>query len=210
MYNNILVDFDSLIDTDLGLLRLIKNEYNNPKYLDSDYLNNVEYNVLVYSLVKRENENPLTLVVKDNYIDSIEELRNQFFRDDYKKILKQSGETNLVSLIKQYIYSNQIDVTVLCKNKEEEAIIKNIYDKIKIIVENNYSNISIDKYDCLFFKRAKDLLKLKNVKVKNIYICNYNFNLQKNSDKLIDLEGLEEVNEIYIIDAYDTNINALG
>lgn len=210
MYNSILVDFDSLIDTDLGLLRLIKNEYNNPKYLDSDYLNNVEYNVLVYSLVKRENENPLTLVVKDNYIDSIEELRNQFFRDDYKKILKQSGETNLVSLIKQYIYSNQIDVTVLCKNKEEEAIIKNIYDKIKIIVENNYSNISIDKYDCLFFKRAKDLLKLKNVKVKNIYICNYNFNLQKNSDKLIDLEGLEEVNEIYIIDAYDTNINALG
>lgn len=210
MYNSILVDFDSLIDTDLGLLRLIKNEYNNPKYLDSDYLNNVEYNVLVYSLVKRENENPLTLVVKDNYIDSIEELRNQFFRDDYKKILKQSGETNLVSLIKQYIYSNQIDVTVLCKNKEEEAIIKNIYDKIKIIVENNYSNISIDKYDCLFFKKAKDLLKLKNVKVKNIYICNYNFNLQKNSDKLIDLEGLEEVNEIYIIDAYDTNINALG
>ncbi|MGL5327905.1 MAG: hypothetical protein ACRDD7_01465, partial [Peptostreptococcaceae bacterium] len=80
IYNNILVEFDSIIDIDLGLLKLMKEEYNNPKFINIGYLNIPEW-VIKKELIEREDENPLSLILHTDYIKEKDNLYNQFIED---------------------------------------------------------------------------------------------------------------------------------
>ena len=210
--NNILIEFDMVIDTDYGLIKMIKDKYNNPEYIDKKYLDLVENNVLIYSLVKRDIKNPLSLIINDKYKDSINKLLNEFYDNEYKNILEYSHKTNIYDLINIYLMTNQISINILCKNVLEEQFISNMDINITPITENDYSKINIDKYDCIFIKDFNNILKFKDVKVKNIYIARYSFNLEKdNQTPLKEIsDEIKEGNLFFIIDIYDTNLNALG
>lgn len=207
MGNNILVDFDIVIDTDLGLINLMKKEYNNTDFVLS-YINNMKDKVIIEQLLQRKNKNPLSIVIKQEYMDSIDNLYKEFLETDYDNILKYSKVTDIMNLMNAYINTGSVHVEIICKNKSEEQLINNLnLPQLKVTVENDKSKIDISVYDTIFIKDYSDIIKFKGLVAKNIFIGNYKFNLEDdNHTPLNDISLLVgRTNLVSIIDVYESN-----
>lgn len=204
-YNNILIEFGMIFDTDLGMLLTIQEKYNNPKYMDSEYINNANEDGFIYELLNQETYDPLNIVLLSNINKKL--LYQQFNKEEYDTILKYSKPTNIANLIQAYIESGAVNVTVLCKNEKEKQYISK--RNINSILEEN---IDMKLYDCIYVKNIESLLKIKGIKGKNIFIGNYRYNFDnedrtKLKENIVSIFGLN--NKISIIDVYN-KLNIIG
>lgn len=202
--NNILIDFNLLIDTDYGLIKLIKTEYYENEFIDI-LLTKMRDKIILGELVSRKDKNPLYIALKKDYKDSADSLYKEFIESEYDSILKYSISTSLLELILTYIETNSCTVTVICKNKSEEQII-NKY-KLKSIISDNYANIDVSEFDSIYIKDYREVLQFKALKAKNIFIGNYRFNLEEdNYTPIKDVSLLvADINIISVIDVYNSN-----
>ena len=53
-YNEILVDFNFLVDLDLAMFKFIKTEYNNPKFVDQKILSLQDEKEIIQLLLYRD------------------------------------------------------------------------------------------------------------------------------------------------------------
>ena len=67
--SNILYYSESIIDIDLGVVRFIKKNFSNSKYMDQDILKNNDELFYKSLLVSRENPNPLSVIINPIYKD---------------------------------------------------------------------------------------------------------------------------------------------
>ncbi len=206
--NNILMPFDCFIDIDYGLLMLIKNNYSNPNIIYKHILNHEQY--IPYYLVNREEENPLSIVMKEQYKDKQDKFRDEFIKKEYDNILNLSKPNDILNLIKLMCLSSSISIDILCKNDKEEKIVKKALSEFNtnIIINDDLSKINISKYDSIFIKNYKDILLYKNLAMKNIYALDYNFNkeldLNKKIRPIITIEGIiGNKNTTSLIEPYD-------
>lgn len=125
MGNNILVDFNIVVDTDLGLINMMKKEYNNTDFVLS-YINNMKDKVIIDQLLERENKNPLSIIIRDEYRESIDDLYKEFLETEYDNILKHSSVTDIMNLVSTYINTGAVHADIICKNKSEEQLINNL------------------------------------------------------------------------------------
>ena len=216
--NKILVDYDLLFDEDFGLRQLILDEYTNDEHFKIDLLSKLSKNILNGIFINRDNKNPLTIMLKSEYIDSKDSLYEEFINELDYKIISLSPKTDFIKFIKALTLTKEIDITILCKKLLQKQNIKNELNDIpcNIIVCGN-NKINIDKYDSIYIK-SYDLLNLIEFpRGKNIYIANYKFNslefILSDSNNNIDEEMLENIyllskaNKLSMIDIYDnTNI----
>ena len=175
---NLLVEFDSIIDTDLGLLYLMKNEYNKA-YIRDELLNSNDEYFFKCELLTRETVNPLTVILKKEYLDNANDLYFEILEKDYSKVLIYSKPNSMFTMVYNYVklQSNIIDTTILCKNEEEKQLIRSLLNNVRIIIGDR-EKINLQPYDTMFVKDYYNTLKYKNLKEKNIYILRYNFNLE--------------------------------
>lgn len=205
--NNILVDFNMVVDTDLGLINMMKREYNNTEFV-LKYINSMKDKIIIDQLLERKDKNPLSIIIKDEFRDSIDNLYKEFIETEYDNILKYSSTTDIISLINVYINTGAVHVDIICKNKSEEQIINNLnIPQLKVIVENDKSKIDLSNYDTIFIKDYSDILNFTEVVAKNIFIGNYKFNLE--DDNRIPLNDISlivgKTNLVSIIDVYESN-----
>lgn len=78
-------------------------------------------------------------------------------------------------MVEEYINSDLVDVTILCKNSIEEQYIRDNIKKINITVSDNIKDIDISFYTAIFLKDIRDAKDLET-KGMTIYIGNYRFN----------------------------------
>ena len=202
--NNILVDFDLLIDKDYGLIQLIIKDYSNNGFID-DIIFKMKDKILLGELLSRKNKNPLSIILKKEYQNSIDSLYNEFMESELDNILNYSLKTNIFDLIQTYIETSSAIVTVICKNKSEEQFI-NKY-KLRTIVYNKLSEIDIKEFDSIFIKEYSKVKEFKELSAKNIFIGKYNFNLEDDEytpDKEISLL-VADINIISVIDVYNSD-----
>lgn len=200
--NNILVDFDLLIDTDFGLLQLIKKEYHDNDFIDTIILK-MKDKILLSELLDRKDKNPLSIAFKKQYVDNIDSLYDEFMKNEYESILKYSISTSLLDLMLTYAQSNSCMITVICKNKLEEQIINKF--NIKSII-SSFDKVNIDDFDSIYIKDYTKVLSFKRLKAKNIFIGNYKFNLEDDCMPLEDISILiADINIVSIIDVYNSN-----
>lgn len=160
--SNILVSFDSIIDTDMGLMRLIKQEYNTDFFYES-IVNSSEY-IWRDLLNRRTVPNPLSIIMDDETDEDFEasqELYEKFMDEEYSKILDLSPTCALANIVNRNFYSKDLlKLTVLCESEQEKQILdikgvtyhdtiiadrKQIYTKnYEIIAEKNIWNF--DEY----------------------------------------------------------------
>ncbi len=180
---SLLVEFDSIIDIDLGLLYLMKNEYN-PDFLKPGILISNDENFFKCELLTRKFFNPLSVILKDEYSGDIDKLYSEILESEYDKILKYSKPNSMFTMVYNYIklQSDIIDVTILCKNEEEKQLIKSILSGVRVIISKK-EDIKLQPYDTMFVKDYCDILRYRNLKQKNIYILRYNFNLEPSFKK---------------------------
>lgn len=181
-------------------------------FLNSIYFKN--YDIItkdlffIIKLSKRENINPLSILIENEYMSSIDTLYNEIYDKYEDTILDNSTPLAPLRLLKKFmeVDNNVIKCTVLCKNLKQEQFIKNLIPDINTIIETDYSNIAIDKYDSFFIEDYSRTLQFKDLKGKNIIILNYPFNLEKGINKLVPRMDISvfitDLNQIFLVDPY--------
>lgn len=204
MNNNkeaILIDFDTLYDTEIGCCLYL---YTNSKKTFFKPINNWSYYFLRYMVLTRKKQNPLSVIFKDEYNDSLDNIYNELIKSDEKwnKILKLSPPTNILTLslamLEKYDFYKLV---INCKNFAERRHLKSYgnTDFDFVINENDYS-----KYSTFYIRNIKSLLdKADFMNGKSVFLYNFSlnhFNCDINnkviSEYAIPFSGLTEFNFI--------------
>lgn len=212
--NNVLITFEMLVDTEIGLLDLIKDLYNDESVFNNNILD-LDINHLKGLLQSMSDKNPLNLILLNYDKEQADSFYNEFIEKEYENILVRSPITTLVDMIKKFIDAeSKIKVNILCKNKLEYNHINIIMSDClescyKIITENSRENINLETYDTIFIKYMDELLEFKGLEGKNIIVCDYLFNLDKKAyeeykqiPRLDICAAYADINEFYITNLY--------
>lgn len=207
LVSELLIDFNCYIDTEFGLLDLIKNKYLDPSVFNINKLVNQSSKSLILSLIDRKERNPLTIIANDNISKKdLDDYYNEFMLEEYDNILDLSVTTEMKSLLELFKTEPSIHVTFLCKNQKEVDILKedSSTDRCKFIIhsdENNYS-----KFSAFYFKYiTKDISKYL-YDYKTYYFSTYKLNFDEKFD-LIEPDIIDSIllsgGSIEILDLYN-------
>lgn len=202
----VLFTSDILYDMDLALFKYIKDKLPMKKYFKLDKLEHcIEKPYLIH---KRSNENPLSIIIQDEYSESIKSLYNDFITKKYKEIFKyyQECNTEIEKLFRILNTNKEISIDVLCKNLMEEQLFKDKY-KCHTIVNKDYI-IDMSDYSAIYTRYFSLFNKLDNLNAKNIYITNSSYNYDDEVSSILDVNTqlkLTNSNSISIINLYNIN-----
>lgn len=185
---NPLIPFDLIVDTDSGLINLLKRDYLRATMFKPGMLL-VDDNMKKYQLLHRPSINPLYNFTWQKDIDDIDDLYKDFMDKKYDEILKLSPYTTLYAALRLFVNSKgAIIPTVLCKCQAEIDYIASddsINNSRVLLAKKGYDHLDISDYDPIYLKDFMDYTKCKNPFAKNIYISNYDFNIETLDDGLV-------------------------
>ena len=211
------VPFDMIIDTDLGLWKLIQDQYPNDNFFYQGMIYERDLNFMKYIMVIRKDKNPLKSILKPDYIKNADSLYDQFMKEKYDDILSLSTNTGIYDLIcRSKSVNDVLKFTVLCKSQKEVDEVRRRFKKhdidIKTILYNDLSEIDISSYGSIYIKDINDFFLYRNVGGKNVIVGNYGFNLEAgiaNSPLLEPSAEISKLNVLQLVDMYLINENVL-
>lgn len=180
---NALVPFDVIVDTDMGLLKLIEYDYHNEDFFLKGILNTSETNQK-YFLVSRNMINVVEALLTVEDKELAEDLYTQFIEKEYDQILKLSCNTAIcdLTLLLRSNMNQVVRMTIMCTNeKERDLMQKRKISCFKTIVSTP-EKINIDEYGTIFVKNIYDLDRYKRIEGKTIYVPSYGFNVTINPE----------------------------
>lgn len=175
---------DILIDKDLGLIRLIEQQFTNcDDYFYKEIIKHITENPDVgkYLLYNRTELNPLTIISKENIeIEVLDSLYNQFIEKYNDLIVDLAEPTDLMELIrKAYYTSGVVNIRVVCKSIHEEEALKTYFDAFDINLKTiiaDYKDVDLDEYDSICIKNFADVLSFKKLHGKTVIISGAEYN----------------------------------
>ena len=173
--NNILIPFSMIYDTEMGLIRLIKNKYLDPEEFEDGLFNQPD-GINKYFLKQRPMKNPLgEYTVKEEDADYY---YKEFIEKKYLEILEYSITTTVYEWVKKMIDYSNLSITIICNIDEEMNMINECFgNRVQVIIPDDYTDIELKIYDTIFVKDIEDLLLYeKSMDGKNIYMANYMHN----------------------------------
>ena len=200
-YNEILVDFNFLVDLDLAMFKFIKTEYNNPTFVDQKIISLQDEKEIIKLLLYRDSVNVLeTLIPKENTLEMYKDIMN----NKMDSLLKYAKASDIFGLMITFLREgSSVDVTVLCESKLQADFIHSLNPILKTTVSSR-KNIALSKYNVIYSKFYSDILKYNNVAGKNIYIANAKYNMEpgKNIPNMAISTLVGGINIIRTIDLY--------
>lgn len=194
----ILADFSCLFDTDYGATAFLMYKGNNKYFLDG-YDKWTEF-YLHCRILARDMMNPLTCLLKEEYLSSADNIYNELLDKQWNNVLRVSPQTDIVKLINK-IYGSNGSVKVLCRNKMEADHI-NKYTKWDTIIDD----IDITNSSYLFFHNLDSSIARfdESLQAKIIYIYHHKPNFMNYREMIpnISLMPYTRANEIKVIQPY--------
>lgn len=203
--------FDAIVDTDLGLVRLVLDQFNNPEFL-IDNISKIKHNLTTIRvlLADRDHENPLSIILKQELEDQFDSLKEQFYESYYEEILSLSGETSVTRLFGTANFTKSLtETTVYCNSELEVAYINKLNIGLKPIILPSGTLIPSERYNAFYLKRMSDVSLFEELRAKAVTVMEYRFNLDPDpsmfnsylpKDEYLKLIG--ESNSIYTIPVY--------
>lgn len=197
---NPLFDFQIVCDIDLGLYRLIRNDYYDRSIFNNNLFDSNDERFIKTILLCRKQFNPLLTFCKKNALSNkeMDDLYKEFLDKEYDNILKLSTPTSIMNIASIANNTNNIvNVHILCTSDKEKEWMNNYNNKFHCIV-SDYKSVDLMKYDTLYIKDIYTLLlyNQKYMKNKNIIFPRYFFNLEMPSSK-IEIPILEVSTKFY-------------
>ena len=154
---NAVIDFDFIVNSELGLIRFIKTRYQDERAFKLDILNKSDRDILSL-LYSRDNYNPLSIISTEENMPDIDSLYNSFFESFKREIINLStAETSIIRFIKLIIQSKSnygINLSIAVNDDLEKDEIRSHFGGFNSFVEKSESRII----------RAKDPLYVKDYK----------------------------------------------
>lgn len=206
---NVLMPFETLIDTDMGLWELIKYDYRNDIFFLSGMFDIKDIHKKYY-MVTRNYRNPLMILLSEQSEELANDFYNQFMEKEYESILRLSPNTDVCKIIDlmRKNKSNIVRLTILCKSELEKKIYIDRHLPYDHILVGEPKDFNIQDYGTMFIKDIHDVDKYRNLSGKTLYIANYGFNVTIDPSKvnpLLPLEFIEKYgkdNEFFIYSVY--------
>ena len=200
--NELLVDFNFVIDLDIAMYKYIQNKYADSIYVDDKLMHSKNDYAIINLMIHRVSKNPLQVLMPTINPDNI---YNEIVKNDEAELLKFARPYDSFYLLVTYlVHAASVGITVLCNNELESNFIKSIDSRVNTIICNDWSALDISKYTVLYIKYFSDLIKFKKeIAGKYIYISSARYNYDKDNrlDKsLIILYG--DINIIKFMDLY--------
>ena len=177
-----LISFDALVDTEIGLVRLIYDKYNERDLFDKDFFDQSLHKI-VHDLYTREKPNPLTVFANKDHIlyQYIDEYYKEFMETQIKDILKLSITTMVAPMIANFNTSQEINPVILCYSDDQLDILQNedYLKNNKKVVLSSLTEKDKQKYNQFFVKRVEELEPFKDLTAKTFYISTFALNFSK-------------------------------
>lgn len=197
--NNILIPYDCMFDTDIGLFRLISSSYANESVFD---LKKIESDTQKNQVVLSEKyDNPLDVILKPEYKDINEKFYKEFLEQESERITRLALPTNILEIAVKLRSSGMGKVDFLVSNEYQSDNIKSVFGENVVIINDDLEKIDLRNYDIIFLRRIKDIIHFKNLEGKYIYILDYNFNLENDRKDNEPMPLLQ-----YILSSFESNV----
>lgn len=199
--NELLVEFESLIDLDLAMYKFIRDKYKESKYVDKEFIHEKDEREIIYRLIYRNHINPLEIILPN--IDSTGiyyDIRN----NHYEELLEYATAYDTFGLMITFLNNaSSVGITVLCKSELESNFIKKMNPILNTIIIPERSNVLLDKYTVLYVKYLAYLYEYNGVSGKHIYFQAAKFNMEEDQDAVSLLcYPFSNVNILHIMDYY--------
>lgn len=179
-----LISSDCILDKDIGLIKIIQYHYRNHSDIFKDeFLDDYVLEKQQYLEYNRTNINPLSVVVKDQYIDVIDSLYTQFKEQEMGRIISFSCNTLMIDVLKLIILGDTpMEVTILCNTQyEADTLVKRLNSfgihSVRMLVEPDHNKVDLGQYDDIYVKYISDLDSFKKIEKKSIYISTHRLNI---------------------------------
>lgn len=175
--SNVLIEFDTIVDTDIGLIRTIDKWYCDKNIFFSS-VTSMDDTHLKGLLQRKTTMNPLQVILKDESdIEGMNSLYTKFIAEEYNNILKYSALTSMYDSTILFVQTRgTIGVNVLCRNDKEESLLKEIFkdfiNSITIVRMPDNKRLNVSKYSEIFVKNIFSLISFDELEGKNIFIAN--------------------------------------
>ena len=204
--SEILIDFDCYIDTEVGLIRLIREKYLDEKVFNTDLLRS-NLRVIIKMLMERKEVNPLYLFANEDISrKDLDDYYQQFMDEEFDSILSRSVTTEIAHWIQLLKSEPSIHITFLCHNqKERNVLVQEEFLRGKQFILDT-DNVDYSKFTQFFFKYISDDLDKYIFNYKTYYFSKYLLNFTDDFNmkcpELID-KIMYKSSEIEILDLYN-------
>lgn len=200
---NSIIDFNFIVDTDIGLLRFIRENFRDNRAFNIDILDKSDRELLSL-LSTRENLNPLSIISTDENLKDIDGLYKSFFDNCRIDILNKSMSSSSVIRFTNLMLVSGTESGTTCfvtiHNKDEKAFILKHFklnSSDKLLNINDKSTIDIIQIADPIY--AKDYTFFANIDIfpegKNLYFHKYKYN-----EKYITDEDINSCNRVMIME----------
>jgi len=205
--SELLIDFNCIVDTEIGMINLIKEKYLDDRIFNKDLING-SLDSIILSLIERKDVNPLYLFANSgtNKKD-LDDYYKEFMTVEYVNVLNRSIVTGLRNLIYLFRTEPGIHVTFLCESNIEKQLLLQIedFDKCSIVLYNQ-KDIDFSQYTAYYFKYITDQVLNFLYEYKTYYFSKNSLNFDNDSN-LIRSDIINKIiakrGEIEIIDLYN-------
>lgn len=195
----ILVDFAMVYDTDFGSIKYMLDKCKNTGFFKcstdvTDYFLHCEITV-------RKHQNPLTVILKEDYEDQADSLFKELQRKHWSEIVKQSPSTEIATMLAIGDMTTGYDITTNCRNEEEVEFIKKIEPSWETVIDCD----DVSKYFCIYIHDMPRFFdKNPGIEGKCIYILYEKPNFLSYTKQILkkDIIKISPANEISVISRY--------
>ena len=176
-----LIDFDLVVNTELGLIRFIRENFQDDRAFNLETLNKSDREILSL-LYSRKNENPLSIISTEDNLGDIDKLYKSFFDLYEKEIIDRSTSDSTIFKFVQLVLGsgNNFGVNVFFGTKtetEKESLISH-FGPLKVISKDESASvISKDVYYIKDYRIFTDLNLQDKISKKKIYFSPRRYNI---------------------------------
>lgn len=183
---SIMVDFNVLIDTDLGCAVYLQQHSKNTRYF-KEHIPKANLFYFQYMALTRKEKNPIAYMFQDEYQGHADSIYGELLDQKWDKVLNFSPMTNIMKLFVVSSKQSGYKITVNCCNKAES-------DKIKL-VNNWVSEINIKDVGPFFCLYLHDITSIvdNNYRVEGKSIYLYNYSKNHPNDSMEDLDAIHPI-----------------
>lgn len=211
-FNSILLDFDSIVDREISLLKFFYKIYRDSAYMDDfmdiRYLIGISDDVLKFERMYGQESLFKKLLTKQENKDMYERLIELFFDRDQKDIFETgcAFTTAMVTMISAYKKAGNgvIRTAVRCDNQDQVDFLHSL-DRDIVAFVSTRANVNMGKYGRFIVGHYSSALEYKLDEPKSILILNYRENYNAQDNTLLNPElviNLGDIHDIRVISAY--------
>ena len=216
-----LISMNALVDIDIGLIKLIREQYLDPSVFNVELLSSASIIDVINTTYMRTDQNPLYDFASITDKKTLDEYYVEFFTTVYNDIYDRSTYTDILHLIDLFIDTNEMDVSILYYNdyalsqfkKDQENGV--LSPDVEFVNAKTARTKDLDNFDQFYFRSIYELdkLQLSDLKrSKTFYISSFRPNYYPENLQLRKTEALNALttSKLYhsfaIFDIYNSSI----